>query len=62
MSKEIISIINIDINGQEEKILDYLIDINLRYSIPILIKIYFRVKNISNNKLKFINKNVFLLE
>jgi hypothetical protein len=64
LSKEEISIINIDINGHEEKILDYFIDINLRYSIPILIKCYFRVKDISNinSGLKFINKNVFLLE
>ncbi len=64
LSKESISIINIDINGHEEKIMDYLIDINKRYSIPILVKIYFRAKDIINinSKFKFITKNVFLLE
>ncbi len=60
---ESISIINIDINGQEEIILDKLIEINKEYSIPIIIKFYCRMKEIKLNKeLKFISKNIFMLD
>ena len=57
-----ISIINIDINGLEENILDKLIEINKEYSIPIIIKFYCEIKKIKLNKdLKFICKNIFMI-
>lgn len=59
---ESISIINIDINGQEENILDKLIQLNKKYSIPIIIKFYNGTKHINLVKdFKFICKNVFLI-
>ena len=62
-----ISIINIDIDGNEEHIFEELIGFNKKYSIPIIIKVYFNIStntNINCEKYSLIDKksNVYLIK
>jgi hypothetical protein len=59
-----ISIINIDIGGNEQYILEELFEFNKKYSIPIMIKFYFDLWVLTNNeKYSYIprNQNVYLI-